>query len=316
MLIYIKLLLTALFWGGTWIAGRAIARDVQPFSAALVRFVIASALLLLLTWRVEGRLPSIKRGQIVPVILLGLTGIFAYNFFFFRGLTMITAGRASIIVATNPIMVTLLSALFFREKLNPIKVVGIFLSVSGAAVVISKGNLVEIFGGSLGWGDLYIFGCALSWVAYSLIGKSVLRYLSPLASVAYSSVVGAAALLVPAYFEGVTHNVADYSGTSWLGIVYLALFGTVLGFRWFYEGIQRIGPAKASIFINFVPISAVLLAFFILAEPLSLSLLSGAVLVSVGVYLANTGSLGSVGWPGKLWQSVSSPFRRTSDEYR
>jgi drug/metabolite transporter (DMT)-like permease len=137
---------------------------------------------------------------------------------------------------------------------------------------------------------LYIFGCVFSWVAYSLIGKGVMAELSPLISVSYSSLVGTAALLMPAYFEGVAQDFMSYRQSSWLGFLYLAFFGSVLGFRWYYEGIQRIGPTKASTFINFVPISGVVLAFLVLGEPITRSLLAGAILVSVGVYLTNTPS--------------------------
>jgi drug/metabolite transporter (DMT)-like permease len=73
-----------------------------------------------------------------------------------------------------------------------------------------------------------------------------------------------------------------------LGLFYLGFFGTVLGFVWYYEGIKKIGPTKAGLFINVVPLSAVVLAFFLLNEPLTLSLLIGAVLVSSGIYLTNT----------------------------
>jgi drug/metabolite transporter (DMT)-like permease len=290
VIIYVKLLLMSVFWGGTFIAGRVIAQDVEPFSAAFSRFAIASVLLLLLTWKVEGKLPGVKKGQVIPIILLGMTGIFGYNVFFFNGLKTIAAGRASIIVATNPIFITALSSVIFKERLNLIKVAGIIISVTGAMIVITRGNLAQIFSGSLGRGELYIFGCVFSWVAYSLIGKGVMAELSPLLSVSYSSLVGTAALLMPAYFEGVTQDFMHYSQSSWLGFLYLAFFGSVLGFRWYYEGINRLGPTKASTFINFVPISGVVLAFLVLGEPITLSLLGGGILVSVGVYLTNTTS--------------------------
>jgi drug/metabolite transporter (DMT)-like permease len=291
MLIYLRLLLTATFWGGTFIAGRVIANDIGPFSAAFSRFAIASLLLLGLTWQAEGHLPPIKRRHVIPILLLGLTGIFAYNLFFFKGLQLIRAGRASVIVASNPIFIILLSALFLKEKINLFKALGIILSVTGAVIVISKGNPVEILTGSLGRGELYIFGCALSWVVYSLVGKAVMAELSPLTAVAYSSMAGAILLLLPAYFEGLPQYLVQYSTLDWLALLYLALLGTVLGFRWYYEGIKRIGPTKTSTFINFVPISGVLLGFFILKEPITLSLLTGTILVSSGVYLTNTATL-------------------------
>jgi drug/metabolite transporter (DMT)-like permease len=286
-MVYVKLILTAVFWGGTFIAGRVVAKDVGPFSAAFFRFFIASIFLVLFTYKIEGRLPVLPKRQIFPVFLLGMTGVFLYNVFFFKGLKLIHAGRAAVIIAGNPIFITLLSAYFFKEKLNLIKIAGIMLSVTGAVIVISKGSFHEIVTGGVGWGEIFIFGCVFSWVAYSLIGKAVMDGLSPLAAVSYSSVIGAFFLFFPAFFEGAMHNFRQYHPADWAGLFYLGFFGTVIGFVWYYEGIKKIGPMKASLFINFVPISAVVMAFFILDEPITLSLLIGTLLVCSGVYLTN-----------------------------
>jgi len=287
MKIYAKLLLTAIFWGGTFVAGRLVTQNVGPFSIAFLRFAMASILLMLLTWRIEGKLLKLKKSQIMPVVLLGMTGIFIYNVMFFKGLKIIEAGRASLIIATCPIFITICSAIFLKEKINPVKGLGIVISVCGAAIVISKGNINRIFEGSLSWGEFYIFCCVLSWVAYSLIGKAVMSNLSPLVSVSYSAVVGTVALAIPAFFEGLLQNIPSQSAVDWLCVSYLGIFGTVIGFVWYYQGVERIGPTKAALFINFVPISAILCAFFILAEPITISLAVGAVLVISGVYLTN-----------------------------
>jgi drug/metabolite transporter (DMT)-like permease len=283
-------LLTAFFWGGTFVAGRFLAKDVTPFSAAFLRFAVASACLLLIVWKVEGRLPLLGKNQIIPVILLGMSGIFTYNVFFFKGLKLIDAGRAALIISTNPILITLCSAYFFKEHLNFVKSIGIAISVSGAMIVISRGNLLDMLNGHLGIGEVYIFGAVISWVIFSLIGKAVLSDLSPLISVSYSSAVGAIALMIPALSEGMAKNIGQYSGMDWLSIFYLSIFGTVIGFIWYYQGIRSIGPTKAGLFINFVPISAIILAFLILNEPLTISLFIGAVFVSTGVYLTNSAS--------------------------
>ena len=287
MKIYLKLLLTALFWGGTFVAGRIVTRNVGPYSIAFQRFMIASILLLLLTWRIEGKLPKLQKSQFIPVILLGIIGIFIYNVMFFKGLKIIEAGRASLIIATCPIFITICSAIFLKEKISMVKALGIAISVCGAAIVISKGSISRIFEGGLGLGELYIFCCVLCWMTYSLIGKTVMKNLSPLASVSYSATVGAIALSIPAFFEGLAQNIASQSLVDWLCISYLGVFGTVIGFVWYYQGVERIGPTKAGLFINFVPISAILCAFFILREPITLSLMIGAVLVISGVYLTN-----------------------------
>ncbi|WP_372679040.1 DMT family transporter [Desulfosarcina sp.] len=292
LITYLKLLMTAIFWGGTFISGRMLVDSVPPFSAAFFRFLFAAVCLYILVLRREGNFPRLGRQQMLPVALLGLTGVFAYNVFFFNGLKLITAGRASIIIANNPIVISLFSALFFKEALTPTKVVGILISVSGAVIAISDGDPLALFAGGIGIGDLYIFGCVLSWSAYTLIGKRVMRELSPLAAVSHSAAVGVLALLIPACMEGMPTAAPGYSLSDWGNLGYLGLFGTVLGFVWYYEGIRVIGPSRASLFINFVPISAIGLAHIILKEPATASLLVGGSLVITGVTLNHLAGAG------------------------
>lgn len=286
---YIKLFLMAVFWGGTFIAGRRLAMEVGPFTGAFLRFLVASVFLVAFTWGMEKKLPLPKRRQLIPLLLMGMTGVFLYNVFFLKGLKLIEAGRASVIIANNPIFIALMSALIFRDRLNPLKVVGILISVGGAVTVITRGDFPAGLGGGFGWGELFIFGCVASWVAYSLLGKVAMSDLSPLAAVTYSSIVGAAGLFPASVAEGLWDS-GSYSLTAWASVFYLGFFGTVLGFVWYYEGIKRIGPVRAGLFINFVPVSAVFLAFLILGEPLTVSLLFGAMLVTAGVYLTTLGS--------------------------
>ncbi len=235
----------------------------------------------------EGRFPSLDRSQIGLVVLLGMTGVFTYNVLFFKGLRLIEASRAALIVATCPAFIAVAAALFLRERITAARAIGIPLSVLGAAVVISRGHVRQILTGGIGRGELLVLGCALSWVAYSLIGKAVMRRLSPLICVSYSAVVGAVALAVPAWFEGPAPVLNSASALDWISIAYLAVFGTVIGFVWFYEGVKLIGATRAGLFINFVPVAAMILAFFILREPVTWSLGIGAVLVLSGVYLTN-----------------------------
>lgn len=284
---YLKLYGTAFFWGGTFIAGRLLAGQVAPQNAALMRFAIAASLLALLTLRREGRLPRLSLGQLGSVLLLGLTGIFAYNLFFFHGLQSIQAGRAALIIALNPVVITLCAALFFGEALSVTRVSGVVLSLVGAAIVISRGNPGLILAGGIGQGEWLILGCVASWSLYSLIGKTTMHGMTPLAAVTCSSIAGAGLLLVPALISGSLFEIAAIPFSGWLSIGYLSVFGTVLGFLWYFEGIQRIGASRAAIFINFVPINGVLLAMLILDEPLTLALVFGGLLVVSGSWLTN-----------------------------
>jgi len=282
---FVKLFLTAFFWGGTFIAGKIIAGEVAHQCAAFLRFAIASFFLVILTLRLEGRLPRIKPAQVFWILLSGLTGIFAYNLFFFTGLTFINANRASLIIATNPIFISVSAALLFKESLTPAKITGLLLSVTGAVTVISNGRLSSLFHSGIGPGEMAILGCVVSWVSYSLLGKQLMQTLSPVAAVCYASVAGTVMLFFPALFQGLFQAVPLYTAENWGALFYLGFFGTVLGFFWYYQGIQRIGPSKAGVFINFVPVSAIVLSYLILGEPLTPALVLGAALVFAGIYL-------------------------------
>ena len=257
-MVYVKLLLMAVFWGGTFIAGKITAQNVGPFSAAFLRFAIASVFLCLTALKMEGRLPALRLKHLFPIFLLGMTGVFAYNVFFFKGLKLIEASRAAIIIANNPIFIALFSALIFRERLTPVRLAGILISISGAVLVITRGDWHMIASGAVGWGELFILGCVASWVTFSLLGKVLLSELSPLASVLYAAISGAICLALPAWQEGILTDYVSYTLADWVSLFYLGFFGTVLGFVWYYQGIQRIGAMKAGVFINFVPISAII----------------------------------------------------------
>jgi len=287
MLVYVKLLLTAIFWGGTFIAARVVSQELAPFNAALLRFVVASVFLVGMTRYFEGRLPVLKKHQFIPVVLLGLTGVAGYNFFFFSGLRTVEAGRAAIIVATNPVFIALLAACLFREKLAIPRCVGILLCVTGAIVVISRGDPLAMLRGAVAGGEVYIFGCVVMWVAYSLIGKLIMKDMSPMGAVTYSCLIGTVCLILPALGEGIVANLARCTLHGWFGVLYLGFFGSALGFLWYYQGINRIGASRAAVFINFVPISAIIIAYIVLKEPVDMSLFVGAMLVVSGAYLTN-----------------------------
>jgi len=287
MWVYIKLFLTAIFWGGTFVAARIVAPHVAPYSASFLRFLTASLFLIVMILLKEGRIPRLARHQVVPAVLLGMTGVFAYNVFFFLGMKSVTASRASLIVACNPVCISLLSTLFFRERLHAWKLAGIALCLAGAALVISRGNIDSLFTAGVGWGELYLLGCVASWVTYSLIGKVIMKEFSPLAAVTYSCLIGGAALALPACLEDLPSLAGSFFAADWLGILYLGFFGTVLGFFWYYEGILAIGPSRASVFLNFVPVSGVLFGWLLLGEAIDLSLILGAAMVITGVWLTN-----------------------------
>jgi len=288
-MIYLKLFLTAVIWGGTFVVARYTVQSVEPFTLAFLRFLVANLILLPIGFFQLGKeLFRMSLRQLVSFFILGLTGIFLYNLFFFTGLESMEASRASILVSTNPIFIALLSSLFRHESINFRKFLGLFLSMTGAVMVISRGQFGVLFQHGIGRGETLILGCVGSWVLYSVVGKFVLHHTSPLKAVFWSMVFGDTMLFFPAWRQGLFSQSFSWSLGPWLGILYMAILSGVIGFIWYYQGIEKLGTTLASQFINMVPISAVVFGILFLHEPLTGSLLVGTMGVIAGVILTQT----------------------------
>lgn len=290
LLTYISLVLTMFFWGGTFIAGRVLADSVPPASAAFFRFAIATISLGFLIRIIDGKFFIPPKNLWFQLVLLGFTGVFSYNILFFTGLQTVSAGRASLIVALNPLVITIFATLFLRESLSPKQYTGIVLSLAGALFVVSNGHPEMIFTGNFGSGELAILGCVASWAMYSLIGRSVLKVLSPLASVFYSSLIGTMFLFWPAVYHGSLSGVLTYSSEAWISISYLGLFGTAIGFTLYYSAIKSIGASRSGVFINLVPFFSICLSWLILGESIKISVFIGGLILLAGVALTNLDS--------------------------
>ena len=286
-MIYLTLILTTLFWGGTFIAGRVLADSVAPADAAFMRFVLAAVTLAVLTRMIDGRLRLPPRDQLVSLLLLGFTGVFCYNICFFSGLRYIEAGRASLIIALNPMAITVGAVVLFGERLSLLQCAGLLISLFGAFLVISNGNPAILISGGIGWGEIAILGCVISWAAYSLIGRNVLKSMSPLSAVFYSALFGAL-MLFPATLVGEAPlQIHTYSSADWISLLFLGILGTAAGFSLYYQAIRAIGSARSSVFINLVPLFSILLAWIFLGETINFSVLGGGIILMSGVYLTN-----------------------------
>ena len=289
--IFGKLAVVAVLWGGSYIAGRIVAAEVAPATGALWRYLVASAALVVAHLLLAGALPRLTRRQWLGVTLLGATGVAAYNLLFMVGMQTVAASRAALIVAFNPAFIVLGAAWFFGERLTRPRVIGVLVALVGTAVVIGHGDPIAPLRGSVTRGDVMLFGCALSWSVYTLIGKGVLAGLSPLSATTYASLTGtailgaAAALLPPSLSSGVLLPGASLA--AWVALAFLGVMATAVAFVWFYQGVRDLGPAHAAVFINLVPVAAVVLGVVLLGERLEWSMAVGGALVVAGVWLIN-----------------------------
>lgn len=287
---YVKLVLCALFWGATFIAGRIAVQAMPPLTVATGRFVLASLLLLVIAYRVEGGLPKLSYKQLWVTLLLGLTGVAIYNVFFFGALERMPAGKTALLVALSPIMTAVTVALILKEKLGPYRWGGIALALIGTLTIVTKGDILGATQGllqSFGWGELLMLGAIISWVSYTVISRFALRGLSPIAATTYASLWGALVLGLAAFTEIDTLRPEMLSWSNFFTIFYLGSFGSAIAFIWYNEGVKMIGPARTVVFTNLVPVFGLLLSYLILDEPIYLSMLIGGAIVIAGVTLTN-----------------------------
>ena len=151
--------------------------------------------------------------------------------------------------------------------------------------LLGRGDLRSFTELRFGVGELILVACIFMWSAYTLVGRVALSTLSPLALTTLVMAAGTLPLAFPAWVEGA--SLAAVTWRSWAALGYLVVFGTVIPFLWFYEGVKALGAARASQWINLVPPLAVLESIWLLDEPLSPGLAVGTVLVVAGLYLTN-----------------------------
>jgi drug/metabolite transporter (DMT)-like permease len=281
----VKLVLVAVIWGGSFIAGRVAAPEMAATTGALVRYVVASLALLAMAFAREGGLPKPDLRQWVMILLLGASGVAGYNYLFLVGLESVPASRGSLIMALNPAATMIGAALFLREPITLVKVAGTLLALTGVAVELGGGNPLSLLGGGIGKGELALFGCVIGWSAYTLIGKKVTG-LSALAVTTYAALAGTVMLAIAIFGRG-DPVIPQASVRAWIALVYMGTLGTALAFVWFLEGVKTLGPARAAIFVNLVPVAAITLAVILLGEPLTPAIVVGAALVIAGVWIIN-----------------------------
>lgn len=282
---YGLLVMVAFFWAGAFHTGRDAVQYASPFLTATLRFGLAAILLLIILGIRETIRWETLRKHWKGLVLLGLTGVFGYNAFFFVGLQSTSAVNGALVIAMNPVVTLLFSALVLREKIGWAQILGFFFSASGVLLVISNGSWDAIRHIQFQQGDLLLLGAVVCWVAYSILGKRVMQHVTPLAATAWSTVIGAVALAAFTLTQNGFGQIMTVSLRVWADWIYMAVFATVLGFLWWNQGVKRAGAARAAVFINLVPIFTMLISVAI-GQPIGWVHGAAAVLVISGVLLA------------------------------
>lgn len=293
--VHAGLVAMALVWGLAWPAGRVLAQELPPLSSSAWRFTVAAVVLagwVALRGRRGGPAwPRLSWAQWAGLGAAGTAGVFAYTVFFMYAMQHVEAGRAAVVVTTNPVFVTLLAAWWFGEAFNARVGAGLALAVIGAATVLTHGQPWRVLVGGVGLGEWLLLGCIAAWVAYSLMAKRLMVGIDSLVAVLVTAATGGVLLWIaalwvdgPAVAFGGLHTLLLHQG---LLVLFMAIGPTVLAYAWFFRGISVLGAGVASSYISLVPVFGVLSAVVLLGEPLEWPLLLGGSLALTGVVVAN-----------------------------
>ncbi len=279
----LALLITVIIWGTTFVATKVALRDVAPFTLTLARFLSASLVLLPLAWLEQRRL----HGQVAwrSLIVAGLVGGFLYFALQNLGLVYTTAAKASLILASIPALIAGLSALVLHERVGATRAAGVLASVAGVAIILFGDRTAAWQGGSA-IGDLLIVLTAFSWAAYTVLAKGLEGAATP--TVVSAATVGFGALfLVPCSgYELLAGRPTAPALASWLAIGYLGLVASTVPFLAWNYALRHVDASEAAVYVNLVPVVAVVSAVTMLGEHVGVAQLAGGALVLAGVWAA------------------------------
>ena len=220
--------------------------------------------------------------------LLGFLGITWHQWLQSTGLVTAQASTTAWIVATTPIFMALLGWLILKEKLSWGQSAGIALAALGVLLVVSNGELKNIFSSRFGTpGDYLIMISALNWAIFSALSRRGLKT-HPAARMMFYVMVFGWLFSSIAFFAGNNWNdIPNLSLNGWIGIIFLGVFCSGLAYIAWYDALQALPASQVGAFLYLEPLVAVVVASAILAEPITwVSLLGGAIIL-LGVYLVN-----------------------------
>lgn len=282
--IYTLMVCSAVFWAGAFIAGKYTVPYISTFTLTFLRFFYATIILLFVMKRssVDFKLEKEK----LPVFLFtGIVGMFGYHVLFFTALKYTTAINSSIIAATNPMVTTLLAVVFLRSRLGAKQVFGIVLSFVGVILTITGADLSVLHSFSFNAGDIWMLAAVAAWAAYSVFSKSRGKGIQPIVLTFYSFLVCTILLIPFVIYERPWEYLFTIPASAHLAVLYMSVFPSVIGYLVQQMAIKEIGPSKASVFVNLVPVFSIILAVLILGEDLEPVKLLTAALIIAGVYI-------------------------------
>lgn len=285
----------AVAWGGSIVAQKWALGSLSAVEVSLLRGAGALALLVPLWWWQEGRTTRFAGRDLVILAVLSL-GVLGNHLLTLFGLRYVEAAVGGVIIGAAPAITALLSSLLIRDLPFRVVALGCAVSFGGVMLVSSTGQGSE--GGANPWlGGTLVVLAQVCWALYSIGGRRIMERFSPL-TVNWTTLLFSLLPQVPLLWtdqKAVVAGLDSVVPSAWLAVAFLIVFPTALGQQAWLYGVKGVGPSRAGIFINLIPVSALLLSVMILGETLDAAKLAGIALILAGVWLVNWQSVRYVG---------------------
>lgn len=284
MSVYLQLLATTFAWAATFHVAKFTVSLMPPLAAAIWRFAIGACVLVPWLLLSDGADWQGLRRNWVALLFMGIVGILGFNLGMFYGLQGTSAINAALIMAFNPALTLALSALLGGDHISRGRTLGMAVAVIGVGVVVTRGSWAVLSRLSFSRGDLWLLAGSLAWALYSVVPRRFIRGLSALQITTSTVVIGTLAMMLSAGLWAPSALMMPPTA-AWLALLFMGVIASACCYMWWNNGVLRLGPSRASVFMNMVPVFTVLIGIF-RGQSLSAAQGVGAVLVICGVLWA------------------------------
>lgn len=279
----LAMLVTVTLWGMSFISIKTAVSEVPPITLALLRFMIASTILLIITRKVEPT-TKLQPNDLRKMIIAGFFGITLYFFFENTALRLTTASSAALITSIVPIVAITMDILVFKTRVSFIKCIGILIAMSGAYLAITANGQLD-FSSQTFIGNLFVVGAMLSWSVYTLLNKSFQGKYSGLFLTTYQSLFGTMFLIPLSLFEYKEWHF--FSLTAFSNILFLAIGCSALGYFLYIYALSKLDVTITTLYLNLMCIIGVLGGHFFLQETIFPAQIAGGAMIIFSIIMIN-----------------------------
>ena len=260
---FVCLLICVFSWGSVFPIAKRVLEEMSGESLVFWRFTIAAVTLALYIVFTRQAWPKLSLAQYIVIALVGVIGVGGLNLALFNGLQHTSAANGALIMALSPLVTSIVNGLLQREWLSRQQVFSLVGGLAGVLLVITNGSVQQLLNFSFNQGDVMIAAGMLAWSGYTICSQRVGHWLPVLPFTLLSMIAASVSISVVGLGRGEFHpwlELMELSATAFSSVLYIGLFATVLGYLFWINGVKALGPAKASIFFNLVPVFAALTA--------------------------------------------------------